>query len=555
MVDGVAGVGGVPNRGRRLAAACPPVTRDLPVRLLTAATLPAAPALDRHVRFPPDGDFHACDAGPVLDEERCYRAVHSRDSRFDGWFYTAVATTGIYCRPSCPATTPKRANVRFFPSSAAAHGAGFRACKRCRPDAAPGSPEWNGRADVVGRAMRLIADGAVERDGVGGLARRLGYSERHLNRLLVAEVGAGPLALARAQRAQTARVLLETTSLPVADAAFAAGFASVRQFNDTIREVFALTPTALRDGMRAPGNGAPSGSLTVRLAHRAPFAAAPLFRFLAARAVPGVEAGDATSYRRTLTLPRGGGVVVLEAGDGHVRCRLRLDDLRDLAAAVARSRRLLDLDADPTAVDDQLGSDPLLRPLVASRRGLRMPGAMDGAEIAVRAVMGQQVTVAAARRTAADIAHRLGQPAASEVDGLALWFPPPEVLAAADPSTLPMPRPRADTVVRLAGLLASGDLALGPDADREEVGARLLAVPGVGPWTVAYVRARALGDPDVFLPTDLGVRRALGRLGHPDDARAARELSGRWRPWRTYALHHLWTSLDPPAARQRQVPA
>jgi AraC family transcriptional regulator, regulatory protein of adaptative response / DNA-3-methyladenine glycosylase II len=481
----------------------------------------------------------------VLDEERCYRAVHSRDPRFDGWFYTAVVTTGIYCRPSCPATTPKRAHVRFFPSAAAAHGAGFRACKRCRPDAAPGSPEWNGRADVVGRAMRLIADGAVDREGVAGLARRLGYSERHLNRLLLAEVGAGPLALARAQRAQTARVLLETTSLSAADTAFAAGFASVRQFNDTIREVFALTPTDLRAGGRRPaGRGAP-GSLAVRLAYRPPLGSAPLFRFLATRAVRGVEAGDAGSYRRTLALPHGTGVVALEAADGHVRCHLRLDDLRDLGAAVARSRRLLDLDADPAAVDGQLGADPVLGPLVAARPGLRTPGTMDGAETALQAVMGQQVSVAAAGRTAATIALRHGEPLPSPVDGLTLRFPTPEVLAEVDPSTLPMPRARAETVVRLAGLLASGDLVLGPGADPDQVEARLLAVPGVGAWTVAYVRARALGDPDAFLPTDLGVRRALGRLGRPDDARAARELAGGWRPWRTYALHHLWTSLDP----------
>jgi AraC family transcriptional regulator, regulatory protein of adaptative response / DNA-3-methyladenine glycosylase II len=493
---------------------------------------------------------------PVLDEEQCFRAVRSRDPRFDGWFYTAVVTTGIYCRPSCPATTPKRANVRFFPSAAAAHGGGFRACKRCRPDAAPGSPEWNGRADVVGRAMRLIDDGAVDREGVGGLARRLGYSERHLNRLLLAEVGAGPLALARAQRAQTARVLLETTSLSVADTAFAAGFASVRQFNDTIREVFALTPTQLRAGGCGSGGQEAPASLTVRLAYRCPFAAAPLFRFLAARAVPGVEAGDASSYRRTLTLPRGGGVVALEAADGHVRCHLRLDDLRDLGAAVARGRRLLDLDADPTAVDEQLGADPVLGPLVTARRGLRVPGAMDGAEIALRAVMGQQVSLAAACRTAATIALRHGEALPSEFDGLTLRFPTPTVLAEVDPSTLPMPRARAETVVRLARLFASGDLALGPEADRDEVGARLLAEPGVGPWTVAYVRARALGDPDAFLPADLGVRRALRRLGHPDDARSARELAEHWRPWRTYALHHLWASLDPLCEPQDQeVPA
>jgi AraC family transcriptional regulator, regulatory protein of adaptative response / DNA-3-methyladenine glycosylase II len=285
----------------------------------------------------------------IEDFDQCYRAVRSKDARFDGWFVTAVTSTGIYCRPSCPAITPKRANVRFLPSAAAAQRAGFRACKRCRPDASPGSPEWNLRADAVGRAMRLIRDGAVEREGVTGLARRLGFSERHLHRQLVAELGAGPLALARAQRAQTARLLIETTTLPFTDVAFAAGFPSIRQFNETVREVFATTPTALRrGGAREPrhrhhrdgGRVAAAPVLTLRLRHRAPLDAAGLLAFLGARAVPGVEAWDPLRgvYRRVLTLPHGPGVAVLAPGDpsggDHVRCELRLTDLRDLAAAV-----------------------------------------------------------------------------------------------------------------------------------------------------------------------------------------------------------------------------
>ena len=482
----------------------------------------------------------------MLDDERCFRALQSRDARFDGWFYVAVRTTGIYCRPSCPATPPKRRNVRFFPSAAAAHGAGFRACKRCRPDAAPGSPEWNGRADAVGRAMRLITDGTVDREGVGGLARRLGYSERHLNRLLMAEVGAGPLALARAQRSQTARILLETTDLAAASVAFAAGFASIRQFNDTIQAVFAVTPTQLRNGKGAPAPG--KGTITVRLAYRRPLAARPLFRFLAVRAVPGVEAGDDTSYRRTLSLPRGGGTVRLDAADGHVRCTLALDDLRDLGAAVARSRRLLDLDADPGAVDEQLGRDPAMAPLVAARPGLRMPGDTDGAELAVRAVLGQQVSVAGARTTTAQLVRRFGEPLPDphEDEALTHRFPTPAALAAADPATLPMPRARAGTVVRLAQAIATSEITIDPGADRVDVARRLLALPGVGPWTVGYIRARALGDPDSFLPSDLGVRRALRSLGLPDTPDHAASLAMAWRPWRTYALHHLWASLDRP---------
>jgi AraC family transcriptional regulator of adaptative response / DNA-3-methyladenine glycosylase II len=482
----------------------------------------------------------------VLDDERCFRAVSSRDRRFDGWFYTAVTTTGIYCRPSCPATTPKRSNVRFFPSAAAAHGAGFRACKRCRPDAAPGSPEWNSRADVVARAMRLIADGTVDRTGVSGLAARLGYSERQLNRLLLAEVGAGPLALARAQRAQTARLLLETTDLSVSQTAFAAGFASVRQFNDTIREVFAVSPSGLRvAGRRAPRPGTPQ-AVSLRLAYRAPFTSATLFRFLADRAVPGVEEGTATTYRRTLTLARGGGTVTLSAAADHVGCTLHLDDLRDLSSAVARCRRLLDLDADPAAVDEQLGADPVLAPLVAARPGLRAPGAVDAGEVALRAVLGQQVSVPAARTAAARLAERHGARVGSPVDALRLRFPTPEVVAGVDPATLPLPRARATALVEVATALAGGHLVLDPGADRQDTAARLLAVPGIGPWTVAYVLGRGLGDPDTFLPTDLGVRRALRRLGQRDDARSAQRLAGRWRPWRSYALHHLWSSLDAP---------
>lgn len=480
----------------------------------------------------------------MFDDEYCFRAIQSRDPRFDGWFYTAVTTTGIYCRPSCPATTPKRANVKFFTSSAAAHGAGFRACKRCRPDASPGSPEWNQRADIVGRAMRLIADGVVDRGGVATLADSLGYSERHLNRLLTSEVGAGPIALARAQRAQTARILLETTDLPITNVSFAAGFASVRQFNDTVQEVFALSPTALRSSKRLPDEPGTPGAIKLRLPYRSPFAGDALFSFLAVRAVPGVETGDSTSYTRTLSLPRGAGSVHLKAADRHIECTLRLDDLRDLTAAIQRCRRLLDLDADPCAVDQQLESDPLIAHLVRRRPGLRSPGHVDPHEAAIRAVLGQQVSVASARATAARIAFTYGQTLEEPVGTLTHRFPTAGRLAGVDPTELPATRFRARAVVNLAQALVDGKIVLDPGANRDEVQAKLQELPGIGPWTASYIRLRSLGDPDVFMHSDLGIRRALERLGVDGGPRSAELIGQRFRPWRSYVLHHLWTSLS-----------
>ncbi len=505
----------------------------------------------------------------VEDFERCYQAVRSRDPRFDGWFFTAVSTTGIYCRPSCPARTPARANVRFYPSAAAAQLAGFRACLRCRPDAAPGSPEWNVRADVVARAMRAIADGVVDREGVAGLAARLGYGVRHVHRMLAAEVGAGPLALARAQRAQTARLLVETTGLGMAEIAFAAGFSSVRQFNDTVREVLGRTPTELRrhahlarparTGDRSAGTG-PGGATTIglRLPYRRPMAALEVLDFLGARAVPGVEAYTSGTFTRTLGLPHGHAVVSLRAEDGHVAATLTLADLRDLSAAVARCRRLLDLDADPDAVDAALAADPWLRPLVRATPGRRVAGAVDGFETAVRAVAGQQVSVAGARRLLARIVEvagpALGIAVADDGGGgpgtpgtpgtpgrsLARVFPTPSELLEASAADFPMPVARRVALRSLAQAVLDEHVTLDAGADPEEATAGLLALRGIGPWTASYVRLRALGDPDVFLAGDLGVRRALERLGAPSTPSAALVMAAPWRPWRSYALMHLW---------------
>jgi AraC family transcriptional regulator of adaptative response / DNA-3-methyladenine glycosylase II len=484
-----------------------------------------------------------------LDDERCYRAVAGRDARFDGWFFTAVHTTGIYCRPSCPARTPLARNVSFFTTAAAAQGAGFRACRRCRPDAVPGSPEWDVRADVVARAMRLIADGEVERSGVPGLAARLGYSERQLHRLLVGELGVGPLALARAQRAQTARLLIETTDLPMADVAFAAGFASIRQFNDTVREVFATTPSGLRKTTSGTTGGAP-GWLTIRLAARAPYEAAEVLLFLGAHAVPGLEEWDGTTFSRVLDLPHGPAVVQLSPAPARaagVTARLKLAELRDLGAAVTRCRRMLDLDADPTAVDDVLGADPSLAPLVGAAPGRRVPASPDADELAVRAVLGQQVSVAGARTLTARLLAA-GTPLPEPVGTLTHAFPRAPALAEADLSTVGLTGARRRTVQALSSALAGGSIALDPGADRVEARRALLAVPGIGPWTAALVGLRGLADPDVWLPGDLALRRSLAALGSADA-----DAATRWRPWSSYAVLHLW-ALAVPSLFTRPLP-
>ncbi len=469
------------------------------------------------------------------DAETCYRAVSGRDARFDGWFFTAVTSTGIYCRPSCPALTPKRENVRFFPSAAGAQRHGFRACKRCRPDAAPGSPDWDIRADLAGRALRLIADGVVDRDGVPGLARKLGYSERQLNRTLLAEVGAGPLALARSHRAQTARILLETTRLPATDVAFAAGFASVRQFNETIREVFATTPTGLRSGARQPA-GAEPGVIELRLAYRVPMDVPFLLNWLGWHAVAGVEtytwSPSGGDYARTLRLPHAPGRVHLSVGGtGWVRARLQLQDQRDLTAAVSRVRRLLDLDADPTAVDTAL--EPELGRLVRDRPGIRSPGAVDGPETVIRTVIGQQVSLAGARTVLGRIVRAIGTRVFDDEPGL--LFPTPEDFLAAGPEVLPVPQSRRRAIHSVSTALVDGAVVLDPGADRAATRTALLALTGVGPWTADYVLMRALGDPDILLAGDLAARRIATRL----DLDLA-DGGARWAPWRSYVTHHLW---------------
>ena len=479
----------------------------------------------------------------VEDFESCYRLSDSRDPRYDGIFFIAATSTRLYCRPSCPARQPKRANVRFYPTAAAAQAAGFRACKRCRPDAAPGSPDWNWRADRVARAMRLIADGIVDREGVAGLAKRLGFSDRHLRRLLSEQVGATPVALARAQRANTARLLVESTAMPFAEAALAAGFHSVRQFNDTIREVFASTPSEMRDrSNRARPRSL--GIVELRLSCREPFDGAALLRFLEVRAVPGLEELRGGTYRRALTLAHGTGIVELTAEPRAVRCVLRLDDLRDLATAVARCRRLLDLDADPLAIAEALGHDELIGGLVRARPGLRVPGCVNGDELALRALLGQHASLQAARTQTARLVETFGTPLEQPLGSVTHRFPAAAVLAEADPKAFAGLGLRRDALPTLAARLATGEVRIDAGSDPREARTRLLAIRGIGPRTAAYVAMRGFHDPDAFPHGDAGLRRALKALGRPHDTRSLAVMQQRWRPWRAYAAVQLWTSLD-----------
>ena len=482
-----------------------------------------------------------------------YAALSARDARFDGQFIAGVTTTGIYCRPSCPAVTAKPQNVRFFRTAAAAHEAGLRACKRCQPDAVPGSPEWNLRDDLASRAMRLIDDGVVERDGVEGLARRLGYSSRHLGRVLRTELGAGPLALARAHRAHTARTLLAVTELPITDVAFAAGFGSLRQFNDTIAELYRTSPTELRAlahrGSRAlapepAGVGTtPGTALTLRLPAREPFDGTGLLHFFADHAVPGLESEDPAEFARTFALPRGEASVRVrvDADRPGVIVRARLDDLADVPALSARLRRLFDLDADALAVDRALAADPVLAPLVSARPGVRLPGSVDGAETLFRTLLGQQISVAAARTVTGRLVTELGGGR----------FPSALQFAEHGAEALRGPARRIATIVAAAHAILDGRLRLDPETRSEELRAALLAVPGIGPWTAGYVAMRVLGHPDTFLAEDLIVRQTAAAHSLPGSAAALAAHAARWAPWRSYATMHLWRARPGPPPPRR----
>ncbi|PWC03225.1 DNA-3-methyladenine glycosylase 2 family protein [Agromyces badenianii] len=498
-----------------------------------------------------------------------YRAMQARDARFDGQFITGVHSTGIYCRPSCPAVAPKPGNVSFYLTAAAAHEAGLRACKRCLPDAVPGSPQWDLRDDLAARAMRLIADGVVEREGVPGLAARLGYTPRHLTRVLTAELGAGPLALARAHRAQTARALLTSTRLPAADVAFASGFGSIRQFNDTIREVYERSPLELRAAARvrerergpsrasaaptsslpdvpdAPDAPAVGGVVRLRLPARPPFDAAGVFAWLAARALDGVERAGDDRYERMLRLPGGAAVVAFAAtGDAAapaIDVEARLATLADLPPLVARVRRLFDLDADAVAIDAVLARDPALAASVAETPGIRVPGCLDPHELVFRALVGQQVSVKAARTSLARLAAELGERVVPHDDGApSVLFPSAAAIAEHGSAVLKGPVARVRTILNVAARLETGALVVAAERERHELQAELLAVPGIGPWTAGYVAMRVTRAPDVLLTGDLALSNGAERLALPSTATELAHRGGRWAPWRSYASMHLW---------------
>ncbi|MDQ0726221.1 AlkA N-terminal domain-containing protein [Microbacterium sp. W4I20] len=473
---------------------------------------------------------------PVTDFDERYRAINARDTRFDGQFVTAVRSTGIYCRPSCPARTPKPQNVTFYPTSAAAHEAGYRACKRCLPEAAPGSPAWDLRGDTAARAMRLIADGVIEREGVPGLAARLGYSSRHLTRLLSTELGAGPLALARAHRAHTARMLLVGTDMAISEVAFSAGFASIRQCNDTIREVFGLTPGELRARRRSTGVEVAPGVIDLVLPYRGPLDASGIFAWMSARALPGVEETTATSFSRHLRMAGGPAwFEVSQDASARLHLRARVTQLGDLAPLVATVRRIFDLDADPIAIDEALASHPELAPLVARTPGIRVPGSADPHEMLIRAMIGQQITVVAARTALSGLAEALGEHTEN-----GLLFPTMTAIAERGAEVLRGPAARIRAITGAAAALADGSLTLTVGDDGAEQRAALLAMPGIGPWTADYVRMRVLGDPDILLPGDVALRAGAAASGLPGEPKPLVAWAERAAPWRSYLSAHLW---------------
>lgn len=477
----------------------------------------------------------------VIDHDACYRAVAARDARFDGRFCTAVLTTGIFCRPSCPARTPKRTNVVFYPGPAAASDAGFRPCKRCRPELAPGDPEWDRRADVVGRALRLIAAGIVADHGITGLAARLHVSERHLRRLFTEELGAGPLQVVAARRLGLARLLIDQTDLPLTDVAFAAGFASVRRFNAAMAENFGEPPrdlrTKARSGAVSPVSADTGAAIdvTVHLPARPPFSAGFLLRFLERHPVPGVEQVDATgTWWRAVDH----GIIAVRPSPSGVEVRISVDEVTAVGPIIERVRRSFDLDADILAITGALSDDALVAPALAATPGIRVPGTIDPFATTVGVILGQQVTRAGASTLLGRLVRLCGEPLPTPVGSLTHRFPTAQAVAATDLRALGAPAGRTRALQEIARAVADGTIDLDAGADRGRSLARLASLPGVGPWTTALVAARALGDPDALPASDLVLRRLTGL-----DARALATRAEHWSPWRSYATFALWSTI------------
>lgn len=480
-------------------------------------------------------------AHALPDPRSCEQARLSRDARFDGLFFTAVSSTGIYCRPVCPAPPAKRANVRYFANAAAAEAAGYRPCLRCRPELSPGNPWWRRADDVVARALKLIESGALEQASLDQLAARLGLGARQLRRLFTARLGAAPLRVLTTQRLLFAKQLLTETTLPVTEVALASGFRSLRRFNAAFAQANRIAPRELRRQPRAATAG---DALALRLAYRPPFDFASLLAFLRDRALPGIEQVDAHAYARVFGPPAAPGWLRVSAwpdGEPALKLELHCPQPARLPGVVARVRRLFDLDADPQAIAGVLRPDATLRPLLRKHPGLRLPGSWDGFEIAVRAVLGQQVSVAAARTLAARLVQRHGALLApAPLPGLDQLFPTPEALADADLRELGVTSARAATIRGLARALLDGRVDFDASQPLDAFVARWTALPGIGEWTAHYMAMRALGHPDAFPAADLVLRRAAARGGDALSAKALNATAAAWRPWRAYAVIHLW---------------
>lgn len=478
-----------------------------------------------------------------LDHDACHRAISARDARFDGKLFTGVKTTGVYCRPVCPARTPRSENVVFFPSAAAAQEAGFRPCLRCRPEAAPDLAAWRGTSNTVSRGLALIELGALDDGDVAALSDRLGVGERHLRRLFKQHLGASPVAVAQTRRVLLAKQLIHETDLPLAEVALASGFGSIRRFNETFAQLFGRPPTALRRAGAASSASA-SGEVTVQLRYRAPYDWPAMLEFLNARAIPGVERVTAEAYARTIDIGGQVGVVEVRPGQGDaLQAQIRFPALSALPKIIAQLRRLFDLAADPEVIAAHLAEDPALAALVAARPGLRAPGAWDGFELAVRAVLGQQITVSAAIGLAGKLVRAYGRELPEPQGGLTHVFPEPAALADANLASLGMPGKRAAALSSLAQAVLQNPEIFSPGRDLDEAVAALRALPGIGEWTAQYIALRLLREPDAFPGADIGLMRAMAdETGARPSAKELLARAERWRPWRAYAAQHLWSS-------------